>query len=104
MSGMRKAIADHMRGSLASTAQLSYFMEVDVTDAQRLRRENSRQRDQTLTLAHVLIKACAETLRRHPALNTVLHDGSVLYFDEINIGVAVALDDGLIAVHQRQSL
>ncbi len=96
MSGMRKAIADHMRGSLASTAQLSYFIEVDVTDAQRLRRERSREHDQTLTLAHVLIKACAETLKRHPALNTVLHDGNVLYFDEINIGVAVSLDEGLI--------
>ena len=96
MSGMRRAIADHMRGSLASTAQLSYFIEVDVTDAQRLRREISRERDETLTLAHVLIKACAETLKRYPAHNTVLHDGKILYFDEINIGVAVALDEGLI--------
>jgi pyruvate dehydrogenase E2 component (dihydrolipoamide acetyltransferase) len=96
MAGMRKAIADHMRGSIGSTAQLSYFVEVDVTEAQRLRREISREQDQTLGLAHVLIKACAETLQRHPALNTVLYDGSILYFDQINVGVAVALEDGLI--------
>ena len=96
MAGMRKAIADHMRGSIGSTAQLSYFVEVDVTEAQRLRREVSREQDQTLGLAHVLIKACAETLQRHPALNTVLYDGSILYFDQINLGVAVALEDGLI--------
>ena len=96
MRGMRRAIADHMRGSIASTAQLSYFLEVDVTEAQRLRRDRSKQQDQTLTLAHVLIKACAETLKRYPAHNTVLHEGNILYFDEINIGVAVALDEGLI--------
>ncbi len=96
MRGMRRAIADHMRGSLASTAQLSYFLEVDVTEAQRLRRDRSREQDQTLTLAHVLIKACAETLKRYPAHNTVLHEGNILYFDEINIGVAVALEEGLI--------
>ena len=96
MAGMRKAIADHMRGSIGSTAQLSYFVEVDVTEAQRLRRELSREKDQTLGFAHVLIKACAETLQRHPALNTVLYDGSTLYFDQINVGVAVALEDGLI--------
>ena len=40
--------------------------------------------------------ACAGTLRRVPAHNSVLADGNVLYFDEVNIGVAVALDDGLI--------
>ena len=96
MKGMRRAIADHMRGSMASTAQLSYFLEVDVTEAQRLRRDRSKEQDQTLTLAHVLIKACAETLKRYPAHNTVLHEGNILYFDEINIGVAVALDEGLI--------
>ena len=96
IAGMRKAIADHMRGSVGSTAQLSYFVEVDVTEAQRLRREISREQDQTIGLAHMLIKACAETLQRHPALNTVLYDGSILYFDQINVGVAVALEDGLI--------
>ncbi len=96
LGGMRKSIADHMRGSLAGTAQLSYFLEVDVTEAQRLRREISRATGSVLTLAHVLIMACAGTLRRVPAHNSVLADGNVLYFDEVNIGVAVALDDGLI--------
>ncbi len=96
LEGMRKSIADHMRGSLAGTAQLSYFLEVDVTEAQRLRREISRETGSVLTLAHVLIMACAGTLRRVPAHNSVLADGRVLYFDEVNIGVAVALDEGLI--------
>ena len=43
-----------------------------------------------------LIMACAGALRRVPAHNSVLVDGNVLYFDEVNIGLAVALDEGLI--------
>ena len=94
--GIRKTIADHMRGSLAGTAQLSFFLELDVTEAQRLRREASAGSDATIALAHVLIKACAESLKRHPEHNTLLSNGRVLYFDEINIGFAVALREGLI--------
>ena len=96
LRGMRRGIARHMSDSLRGTAQLSYFLEVDVTEAQRLRREISRDSDVSITLAHVLIKACAETLKRVPALNSVLANGVVHYFEQANIGVAVALDDGLI--------
>ena len=96
LRGMRRGIARHMSDSLRGTAQLSYFLEVDVTEAQRLRREISRDSDVSITLAHVLIKACAETLKRVPALNSVLANGVVHYFERVNIGVAVALDDGLI--------
>ena len=95
VTGMRKAIAGHMRASLSSTAQLTFLLEVDVTEAQRLRREAS-ENSATIGLAHVLVKACAGALKRVPAMNTVLHDEAIHYFDEANIGLAVALDDGLI--------
>ncbi len=94
--GMRKTIADHMRRSIAETAQLSFFMELDVTEAQRMRRQHSAGPGGTISLSHVLIKACAEALRRHPKLNSILVDGNIHYYDEVNIGVAVSLDDGLI--------
>ncbi|HAT21947.1 MAG TPA: 2-oxo acid dehydrogenase subunit E2, partial [Dehalococcoidia bacterium] len=66
LEGMRKTIAGHMKNSLANTAQLSYFLEVDVTEAQNIRRE------QNLGMAEVLIKATSEALIRVPALNSVL--------------------------------
>ncbi len=96
LSGMRRSIAQHMSDSLKNSAQLSYFMDVDVTEGQRLRREASQGADTTITMAHLLIKACAETLRRVPAMNSVLANGEIHYFDQVNIGVAVALEDGLI--------
>ena len=96
LSGMRRAIAQNMRGSLSGTAQLSYFLEVDVTEAQRLRREVARESGVSINMASVLIKACAESLKRVPALNSILAGDNVMFFDEVNMGVAVALDDGLI--------
>jgi pyruvate/2-oxoglutarate dehydrogenase complex dihydrolipoamide acyltransferase (E2) component len=96
MKGMRKSIADHMKGSLSATAQLSYFLEVDVTEAQRLRRESSGKGETTLGMPHVLIMASAQALRRVPALNSVLAGDSVLYFDRVDIGLAVGLADGLV--------
>jgi len=96
IEGMRKTIAEHMRRSIAETAQLSFFLELDVTEAQRLRREHSANAGETVSLAHVLIKACAEALRRNPKLNSVLAGGNIYVYDEINVGVAVSLDEGLI--------
>ncbi len=96
LSGMRRGIAQHMSESLRSTAQLSYFLEVDVTEAQRLRREASQGSDTSIAMVHVLIKACAEALRRVSVMNSVLANDAVHYFDQVNMGVAVALDDGLI--------
>ena len=90
LEGMRKTIAGHMKNSLANTAQLSYFLEVDVTEAQKIRRE------QDLGMAEVLIKATSEALIRVPALNSVLVNDAIMKFDRVNIAFAVALDNGLV--------
>ena len=95
LSRMRRSIGEHMRGSLASSAQLSFFLEVDVTEAQRLRREISAEKQVRLTLADVLVKACVHALARAPTLNSRLVDGVIHQFDAVNMGIAVALDDGL---------
>ena len=96
MSGMRKGVADHMRSSIANTAQLSFFMDVDVTDVQQMRRDASKSSSATITLAHAIIKACAEAVKRAPSINSILSEGAVHQFDQVNMGFAVALDEGLI--------
>ena len=96
LKGMRQTIARHMKESLINSAQLSYSLELDITDAQLMRRQISQSQNTTITLADVLIKACAETLKRVGMLNSILINDTVHYFDQINIGFAVSLDDGLI--------
>ena len=95
LAGMRKSIAGHMKGSLAGTAQLSFFLELDVTDAQALRKEASSG-GATIGIAHVIMKACAGALASNPQLNTVLSGDAVLRFDRVDMGVAVSLKEGLI--------
>ncbi len=90
LDGMRGSIARHMKESLSSTAQLSFFLEIDVTEAQKLRRELN------VGLPILLIKASAEAIKRVPKINSVTQNDQVSYFDQIDIGFAVALDDGLI--------
>lgn len=95
LSGIRKSIAEHMHRSIADTAQLSFSLEVDVTDAQDMRKKASED-GVTISIAHVLMKACANALKRQPELNSVMGGGNILYFDQVNIGVAVSLKEGLI--------
>jgi len=56
----------------------------------------SKEKNTPITMGHILTKACAESLKRHPEFNTVLSDGKIGYYDNINIGFAVAIKGGLI--------
>ena len=85
-----------MKGSLAGTAQLSFFLDLDVTDAQALRKEDSSSGGATIGIAHVIMKACAGALGSNPQLNTVLSGDTILRFDQVDMGVAVSLREGLI--------
>jgi len=98
ITGIRKSIADHMLKSILNTAQLSYFLEIDVTEAQKLRRLKSKSISKPISLGNVIIKASAESLKKNLKLNSIIDNKSkqILYFDKINIGFAVALDNGLI--------
>ena len=96
LSPMRRAIGEHMRASLGSTAQLSFFLEVDVTEAQRRRREASSGDGVRITFADVVMMACARALERVPALNSRLAGDVIHRFAGVNIGLAVAMDDGVV--------
>ena len=98
ITGIRKSIADHMLNSISTTAQLSYFLEIDVTETQRIRRLKSKSLTKPISLGNVIIKASAKALKKNIKLNSIVNNKSneILYFDQINIGFAVALDNGLI--------
>ena len=90
LRGMRRAIANNMKKSLAETAQYSFFFEVDVTDAQTYRRESG------VGLTEFLIKAAGEAIKRVPALISVIVGDIIYRFDQINVAMAVALENGLV--------
>src|SRR5712692_2790179 len=94
LRGMRKTIAARMHQSLRDTAQLTISTEADVTAAVDFRTRQGRDFDFTYT--DLLIHAVARALLRHPRMNSRLSEDAIVMLPEVNIGMAVALDEGLI--------
>lgn len=96
LSPMRRAIADRLRAGLASTAQLTLTAEADVTilagELDRLTGEWGRRASYT----EAVVRACALALRDHPGLGTRLTEAGLEHPERMDIGVAVALKEGLI--------
>jgi len=92
--GMRQAIADHMVESLHNMAQLTMMMEVDMTELVTLREQVKADFDVTYT--DFLVRAVAGTLKHHPIMNATLIGNEIHQLESVHIGVAVALQDGLI--------
>jgi pyruvate dehydrogenase E2 component (dihydrolipoamide acetyltransferase) len=100
LRGMRRTIAQRMHQSLRDAAQLTISTEADITAATELRGRLSREFDFSYT--DMVIHAVARALVRHPRMNSHLGDEGIVCFAEANVGMAVALEEGLIVpvVHQ----
>ncbi len=97
LTGIRGTIATRMLQSLQTMAQLTITTEANVTEAMTLRLGLSRhQTDGNISPLHLVIKATARALKEYPRLNALQLDDKVRTMAQINIGVAVALDEGLI--------
>ena len=94
LHGMRKSIAERMFKSLQSTAQLTITTEVDVTPLVARREQLKKQFD--LTYTDMLIEVVARALVAHPRLRVTAEGDVIQRHDEINVGIAVALEEGLI--------
>jgi 2-oxoglutarate dehydrogenase E2 component (dihydrolipoamide succinyltransferase) len=99
MSRIRKLTADHMVLSRRISAHVTSFYEVDFTRIARLREAKKgeyERRGAKLTYLAFITKVVAGALRRHPILNSSVSGDQIIYRGSINIGIAVALDWGLI--------
>jgi pyruvate dehydrogenase E2 component (dihydrolipoamide acetyltransferase) len=99
LRGMRKVIAERMHASLQEMAQLTMGMEVTMDDAVKLRTQllDEWAADGIrVSYTDLVIKAVAKALRQHPLLNATMTATEVRLLPEIHIGMAVALDNGLV--------
>ena len=92
--GMREAIAERMTQSQQTTAHVTIHGEVDATELVKLRRQLKEEFD--LTYTDLIIKAVAKALKAHPMLNSALVGDEIQVFEQAHIGMAVALDEGLL--------
>jgi len=100
LQGMRKVIADNMMVSLHQSAQLTVFVEIDATDLtafrDRVREKYSRQNDIKVSYNDIIALAICRALRDFPIMNSWLTDEGIVIHEQVNLGIAVALPDGLI--------
>jgi len=99
-SGMRRAIAERMHASLHDAAQLTLFTEVDVTEMaaflDSLRQQGAGGEAVRVSANDMVLLAVSRVLRQFPILNSTLVEEEILLHDRVDLGMAVALSDGLI--------
>ncbi|HYU52917.1 MAG TPA: dihydrolipoamide acetyltransferase family protein, partial [Gemmatimonadaceae bacterium] len=100
MTKMRALISDHMVASRHTSAHVTSFIEVDFTRVARIRAKNKAEFEvatgQKLSYMPFIIKAVTQGLQAFPVMNSSVAGTNIIYRKQINIGVAVALDWGLI--------
>jgi len=104
LEGMRRTIADRMTRSAQTAPHFTLQIDVDMTRAEAIRSSFNERGDIKITPTAQVVKACAWALTRHPFVNAKLVGDEIHLLPDINIGVAVALDEGLIVpvIHQAE--
>ena len=96
LSGMRRTIAERMSRAWASVPHVTLNVAVDMTEASLLKRRLAEVGGRKVSFTEIFVRAAAMALGEFPYLNGSLREGEIVFHEAVNIGVAVALDDGLI--------
>jgi pyruvate dehydrogenase E2 component (dihydrolipoamide acetyltransferase) len=100
VAGMRKIIAARMKDSIDTAAHVSLTTEVDMSKViemrQRINDRIMKKWDVKVSINDIVIKCTACALKEHPRINSVFTQEEIIEKSEINIGIAVALQEGLI--------
>ena len=110
LSQMRKGIARKMTQVKQTVPHAYTVVEVDLTNVVRWREANNMafkaREGASLSYVAVVVKAVTETLRKHPTLNSQFADDKIILKQAMNVGIAVAVDNGLIVpvIHNADQL
>lgn len=99
LTPMRRAIGRRMIASKQGAPHFYVSAEahLDAAEAHLADLNANLDRDQRVSVTALVVRACALALQAHPGLNAVWDDDRLMVAEEVNIGVAVALDEGLLA-------
>ena len=102
MNGMRKAIARNMQNSHMTSPTVTFNLGCDATELARLR-ARLKADDIKVSYTDILVKLVAVALREFPLLNCSVDGDNIIYKNYVNMGVAVALDNGLVVPNVRDA-
>jgi pyruvate dehydrogenase E2 component (dihydrolipoamide acetyltransferase) len=96
---MRKTIARRMAESMSTAPHFYVTVEIDMDEAMKMREQMNRLAPEAerISVTDLVVAAAARTLVRFPALNASYRDGGLEMHPRVNIGIAVALEDGLLS-------
>ncbi|MCX6019820.1 MAG: 2-oxo acid dehydrogenase subunit E2 [Chloroflexi bacterium] len=108
LSGIRRTIASRMLASVNEAPQFNLSVDVQMARALAIVDDFkvSATNGSKVTLTAFMIKACAWALARNPAINATFTPDGIVEYADVNVGIAVALDDGLIVpvIHRASTL
>jgi len=90
LTGIRKTAAERVALSAQAAPHSTITMEVDMTNASKIREKLE------VSYTVILVKAVSEALKEHPLLNSSIEENKIKIYEDINVGVAVATDQGLV--------
>ncbi len=98
LTKMRRAIGINLQRSFRDTPHFNVTMSIDMTRAMEFRTELNKGKDksQRVSANDLVVKACALALKKCPSVNSILLDDKIKYHADVNIGIATAVDGGLI--------
>lgn len=100
LAGVRKIIADRMAYSAFTAPHITLSLRVDMTEAMRLRERVLEpllaRTGKKLSLTVILARAVTAALTHHPFLNASLDDGKIIQWEDVHLGIATSVEDGLI--------
>jgi pyruvate dehydrogenase E2 component (dihydrolipoamide acetyltransferase) len=94
--GMRKTIAERLTSSYREAPHVAITMEVNVTETLKLQQILERAFNAKVPFTAILTKGVAEALKKYPNLNSTVEENQIKVFKNINIGIATAIEEGLI--------
>ena len=96
LSRLRKATGERLAESQRSVPHFVLEVNADMRAADRFREQHKELNGQEVSYTSIIVKAVAMALQEYPEINTAFGDGGIKIFDEVNIGVAMAVTEGLI--------
>lgn len=96
LTGIRKIIADNMTLSHRTIPHVTITMDVDATEMGKLRESFENLKGVRISYNAIFVKAVARALRDYPIFNSTMEDDQIRIFEEINVGIAVSTDYGLV--------
>lgn len=96
LQGVRKVVAERMASSFHTAPHASIIMKVDMSEVIKLRQHIEKEKNVQVSYNALFTMAVARSLQEYPILNSLLEQNSIKIMKDINIGIAVATERGLI--------